>query len=73
MGNKGDIMQETLSQRLRRLRRAKGLSQLQLAEKIGITPSQVSDYELGGRKPSLTTLEWLCKFFEVTASELLGF
>lgn len=66
-------MQETLSQKLRRLRREKGLSQLQLAEQIGISPCQVSDYELGGRKPSLTTLEWLCKFFEVTASDLLGF
>ena len=66
-------MQETLGQRIRRLRRKKGLSQLQLAEQIGISPCQVSDYELGGRKPSLTTLEWLCKFFEVTASDLLGF
>lgn len=66
-------MEENLGFRLRKLREAQGLNQKQLAEKIGLTPCQISDYELGGRKPSIKTLEWLCEFFGVTASELLGF
>ena len=66
-------MQESLGQRIRRLRKEQGLNQRQLAELIGILPCQISNYELGDIKPSLTTLEWLCQFFGVTASELLGF
>ena len=66
-------MQETLGQRIRRLRRERGLNQRQLAEQIGVATCLISNYELGDIKPSLTTLEWLCQFFGVTASELLGF
>lgn len=66
-------MQETLGQRIRRLRKELKLSQPRFAAYIGITQTQVCKYENDESKPSLTTLEWMCKFFGVSASELLGF
>lgn len=67
------IMQMTLGDKLLRLRKDRKLTQIQLADLIGITPGQISLYESNDRKPSITTLEWLCEFFDITASELLGF
>lgn len=66
-------MEEHMGHRIIRLRKAMGLNQKQAAAKIGATPCQMSDYEKGARKPSIETLEWICAFFGVTATELLGF
>ena len=67
------IPAESLGAKLRRLRKARKLTQCQLADMIGITTGQISKYENGEIKPCITTLEWLCEFFGVTASDLLGF
>ena len=67
------IPAESLGAKLRRLRKTRKLTQGQLADMVGITTGQICQYEIGDRKPSITTLEWLCEFFGVTASDLLGF
>lgn len=67
------IPMESLGDKLLRLRKDRKLTQSQLADLIGITPGQICQYEKNDQKPSLTTLEWLCEFFNITASELLGF
>lgn len=46
-----------LGRRLRELRDARGLSQRQLAERVGTTQSVIARLEAGGTKPSLSTLE----------------
>jgi transcriptional regulator with XRE-family HTH domain len=66
-------MKLTIGDKLRRLRKNRKLTQMQLADLIGIAPCQISLYESNDRLPSITTLEWLCEFFGITASELLGF
>ena len=66
-------MQESLGQKIRRLRKERKLSQSRFAACIGITQTQVCKYENDESIPSLTTLEWMCQFFEISASELLGF
>lgn len=66
-------MNETFGQRLKRIRKEKGFKQYQLAEKAGITPQALCDYEKEEYCPSLASLEWLCKALGVSASELLGF
>lgn len=48
-----------LPRQLRELRRAAGLTQVQLAERVGIAQSQISGYESGARQPSLDTLQAL--------------
>lgn len=62
----------TYSKRIRELRKNKSLSQEQLADKLGITKQAVSQMERGTRKPSMTMLEALCDFFNVSTDYLLG-
>ena len=62
----------TYSIRIRELRKNKSLSQEQLADKLGVTKQAVSQMERGARKPSVTMLEALCDFFNVSTDYLLG-
>ena len=58
--------------RLKELRRQSGMTQKQLAEKIGITKSVVSFYELRERTPSPEILVKLATEFKVSSDFLLG-
>lgn len=57
---------------LKRLRRQAGMTQKQLAEKLGITKSVVSYYELSERAPSAEILVKIARIFHVTTDYLLG-
>ena len=64
---------ETFASRLRQTRRAKRMSQSELAEQIGITTRSVQNYESGSRMPSsMEITENLAKTLDVTAAYLLG-
>lgn len=66
-----DLGDETLGQRLARLRKERGLTQVELAKKIGIRQSMVSSYE--GNKLGLTA-EMALRFalaLEVSTDEVL--
>ena len=58
--------------RLKRLRQDASLTQQQLAERIGVTKSTVSYYELSERAPSPEVLIKLAGIFHVTTDYLLG-
>ncbi len=60
------------SNRLRELRTQAGLTQLQLAQRLGITKSVISFYELSERAPSPDVLIRLAKIFHVSTDYLLG-
>ncbi len=62
----------TIGQNIRKYRKAKGITQEVLAEKIGLTPSAVSQWETDRVMPDITQLPLLCNAFAVTADELLG-
>lgn len=65
---------ETFGQRLKRIRKKKGLSQTELAKITGISNVTLSAYEHDYiSEPKLACVEWLCKALGVTATELLGF
>ena len=49
--------------RLKQMRQSAGLTQSELAEKLGVSTSTVSMYEVGSRKPSFEILEQLADFF----------
>ena len=53
-------------------RTSAGLSQLELAEKTGMTQQRISAYELGKLQPDLDTLKLFADFFGITTDELLG-
>lgn len=58
--------------RLKELRLQAGLTQKQLAERIGVTKSVISFYELRERTPSPDILIKLSNVFHVTTDYLLG-
>ena len=60
------------SEKLASLRREKGLTQAELADRLGISKSAVSMYERGNREPELDLLQAMADFFQVSVSTLLG-
>ena len=58
--------------KLKLLRKQYGFTQQQLAEKLGVTKSVVSYYELQERTPSPDVLVDLARIFHVTTDYLLG-
>src|ERR1700753_2682243 len=64
-----DLM--TLGQRLRHLRRSRGLTLAELGERVGRAPSALSLLENGRREPKLSVLEDLASALSVPVEELL--
>lgn len=64
-------MNETVGNRICRLRKAKGMSQEVLAEKIGVSSQAVSKWENDQSCPDISLLTQLAKLLDVTVDELL--
>jgi repressor LexA len=62
----------TLGERLRKARERKGWSQLYVAQKIGISNANISNYERDYREPDVETLLNLSELYEVSLDYLLG-
>lgn len=60
-----------IGQRIRKIRRAKGLSQEQLAEKVDISTPHMSHIETGNTKLSLPVLVELALALDVRTDDLL--
>ncbi|MBQ8370329.1 MAG: helix-turn-helix transcriptional regulator [Clostridia bacterium] len=61
-----------ISENIRRLRRAKNITQERLAEHLGISTQAVSKWERGETYPDITLVIPLASYFGVTTDELLG-
>lgn len=61
-----------IGQRIRKHRKARGLSQEQLAEKVGISVPHMSHIETGNTKLSLPVLVDIAQTLEVRTDELLS-
>lgn len=61
-----------LKERLKELRKSKGLSQVALAEKVGMSKSTIGAYETGDITPSLQALNTLADFYNVDLNYLTG-
>ena len=57
---------------IRAARRAAGVTQVELAAKLGVNQKDVSRWEQGKQIPSTETLTKLCKFLDVSADNILG-
>ncbi len=66
------VSAEYTGKRILELRQAKGWTQKQLAEMIGVTDKAVSKWERGINYPDLSLLEPLANDFETTVADLLG-
>lgn len=61
-----------LKKRIRDLRSARGLSQVELAEKLGVTKQSVSNWENDNIQPPIEMLVKIADFFSVSTDYLLG-
>lgn len=61
-----------IQKRLREEITNSGLSQKEIAEKLGINPSTVSNYTRLDLFPALDTFAQLCKILDVSADYVLG-
>ncbi|MBR4903181.1 MAG: helix-turn-helix transcriptional regulator [Selenomonadaceae bacterium] len=63
---------EQFGARVRIMRQLLGLTQTDLAKKMGLTSPAITAYEKGKRDPSLKNLLQLSKIFNVTSDWLIG-
>ena len=63
--------QQTLGRRIQEARKAAGLSQESLGERLGVSRQAVSKWESGASDPSTSNLLALAKLYGVSAEDLL--
>lgn len=73
--NKGAPTQErkkmNLGENIKKARKAAGVTQKQLAERMGVYQKDVSRWENGEHAPSIELLAGICKALKVSADTLL--
>ena len=65
-------MIENIGPNVARLRKMKGLTQQQLADKIGTKKQTISNLERGASYPKMTTLDLIANFFQASPTQLFG-
>ena len=63
---------ESLGRRIAKLRKDRGFTQVELAQRLGLTQAIVSDYERGRLRPHPGVLVRLAETLQISADELLG-
>lgn len=61
-----------LNQRIKTLRTARGLSQVELGKKLGVSKQSVSNWENDNIQPSVDMLIRIARFFGTSTDYLLG-
>lgn len=61
-----------IADRIKELRKKKGISQKDLAKKLGTSPQNLAQYESGKRQPKIETLDKIASALSVTRYELQG-
>lgn len=59
--------------RLKEFRSAKGVTQKEVANAIGCSPTVYSRYENQTRQPDVPTVCLLAKYYETTTDEIIGY
>ena len=65
-------MEESLGQRIARLRRNKGHTQEELGDKVGVSSQAVSKWETDSSVPDVMLLVKIANLFDISVDELLG-
>jgi len=63
---------DNLGTRIATLRREKGFSQTELANKVGITYAQIGRYEIKGAQPAADILKKIADAFDTTSDYLMN-
>ena len=62
---------QIIGQRVRYYRKMRGLTQTELADKLGVAPRYIGNIEQGHRGPSLDMLVEICRWFGISTSDIL--
>ena len=62
----------TMGEKILNMRKARGWSQEELADRIGVTRQAVSRWEAGSAKPDADKIVCLCVLFSISSDYLLG-
>ncbi|MDE6790742.1 MAG: helix-turn-helix domain-containing protein [Clostridia bacterium] len=65
-------MEDIFTERFNEILKNEKVSQVKLAEKIGLSKQCISDFKSGRAYPSIHTLRLICRELEVSADYLLG-
>ena len=65
-------MDMKFNQKIKDLRKEKNITQKEIAEILGISPTCYAGYEQGYREPDFKTLKKICIYFDVSSDFLLG-
>ena len=57
---------------MKEIRLARGMTQQQLADAVGMSYQAISTYEVGTREPSIDIIKKLCEVLHCTPNELLA-
>ena len=66
------MAKETFGQRLSRIRKEKGFTQNEIADKVGVTSQAVSKWENDLASPDIDILLKLSEIFDISVDDLLG-
>lgn len=61
----------TIGERIKKLRKEQNMTQKELSEKVGISTSNITKYEIGQLEPNLDIITKLSKVFNVPISKLI--
>jgi transcriptional regulator with XRE-family HTH domain len=61
----------SVNEKIRLIRETKGLTQEQVAEKLGVSPTAYGDFERGDNDPRLSKLQKIAEILEMPLSELI--
>lgn len=62
----------TLGERIKQLRKENGMTQVDMAQKLGVTKGTVSTWETDSRVPGFDTLDKMCDMFQRSMDYLMG-
>ncbi len=65
-------MDKLFCENLKTIRKVKGLSQKQVAQKLGVVESCYANWEQGRTEPSISMLRKICEIFVINIDELIN-
>jgi len=68
----GTVIKQNISKNIVKYRELAGFSQKELAQKLDVTPSRVSNWEQGANCPTIDILFDVCKVLNVSINDIYG-
>lgn len=65
-------IRESITSNIRRLRKESGLTQQQVADKVNVSRSAYSQYEMGLKQPTIDTLVKIADLYKCSLDYLVG-